>query len=272
MTIRLNPANLSQTRSDLGLTVGTDVLAPNGSGANLTALNASNLATGTVPVARLGSGATATKFLRGDNTFQEVGGATELISSVTVTSSSPVNYVTFTPSSGWFDGTYREIHLHAVSVRPNANNTYLRFELAYNTASGIAFHTTTSNYRSQGYSMRGGSNSFFSIASNSIGAEGHPQDSQSDYLGPLRMDFTWFIDSTIGNLDNTGTRKNPMIPYSYYHGNSTSDTNNTMHLGLMTCRDGIGDITNATSWAGFRLKYDTSTITNGEFYLTGIKA
>lgn len=38
MTIRLNPADLATTRSDLGLAIGTDVLAPNGSGANLTNL------------------------------------------------------------------------------------------------------------------------------------------------------------------------------------------------------------------------------------------
>ena len=38
MTITFNPANLAQTRSDLGLAIGTDVLAPNGSGANLTGL------------------------------------------------------------------------------------------------------------------------------------------------------------------------------------------------------------------------------------------
>lgn len=36
MTIRLNPADLTTTRSDLGLAIGTDVLAPNGSAANLT--------------------------------------------------------------------------------------------------------------------------------------------------------------------------------------------------------------------------------------------
>lgn len=41
-------------------------------GTNLTALNASNLASGTVNVARLGSGASSTKFLRGDNTWQDV--------------------------------------------------------------------------------------------------------------------------------------------------------------------------------------------------------
>lgn len=45
---------------------------PTASGANLTALNASNLGSGTVNVARLGSGATSSKFLRGDNTWQTI--------------------------------------------------------------------------------------------------------------------------------------------------------------------------------------------------------
>lgn len=42
----------SDARTSLGLVIGTDVLAPNGSGASLTNLNASNLASGTVPDAR----------------------------------------------------------------------------------------------------------------------------------------------------------------------------------------------------------------------------
>jgi hypothetical protein len=42
----------STARTNLGLVIGTDVLAPNGSGASLTALNASNLGSGTVPDAR----------------------------------------------------------------------------------------------------------------------------------------------------------------------------------------------------------------------------
>ena len=50
-----------------------------GSGANLTNLNASNIASGTVPTARLGSGtANNTTFLRGDSTFQTVN--TDLVS------------------------------------------------------------------------------------------------------------------------------------------------------------------------------------------------
>ena len=49
------------------------------SGANITNLNASNLASGTVPTARLGSGtASSSTFLRGDSTFQTVN--TDLVS------------------------------------------------------------------------------------------------------------------------------------------------------------------------------------------------
>lgn len=49
---------------------GTDYLAPNGNGSGLTALNGSNIASGTVSTARLGSGpADTTTFLRGDNTW-----------------------------------------------------------------------------------------------------------------------------------------------------------------------------------------------------------
>jgi len=54
MTIRLDAGNLTQTRSDLGLAIGTDVLAPNGSAANLTAIPAAQI-TGTLPAVNGGS-------------------------------------------------------------------------------------------------------------------------------------------------------------------------------------------------------------------------
>lgn len=70
----------SAARTALGLVIGTDVLAPNGSGASLTALNASAISSGTVPAANLGSGASiTTKFLRGDNTWQTISGGGDLL-------------------------------------------------------------------------------------------------------------------------------------------------------------------------------------------------
>jgi hypothetical protein len=45
----------AQARTNLGLVIGTDVLAPNGNGSGLTGLNANNLASGTVPVTRSGA-------------------------------------------------------------------------------------------------------------------------------------------------------------------------------------------------------------------------
>lgn len=57
-------------RTNLGLVIGTDVLAPSGVGSALTSLNASALASGTVPPARLGSGSpSAANFLRGDGVW-----------------------------------------------------------------------------------------------------------------------------------------------------------------------------------------------------------
>ena len=69
--------------SDTGLTYNpsTGLLTStgfSGSGASLTALNATNLASGTVAAARLGSGSSiTTKFLRGDNTWQTISSTPE---------------------------------------------------------------------------------------------------------------------------------------------------------------------------------------------------
>ncbi len=109
MTIRLNPADLSQTRSDLGLTIGTsngNVIAadstglPAINGSQVTALNASNLGSGTVPTARLGSGtASGTTFLAGDQTYKTVAAGLNHLSTATASSTAALNFTSLITST-----------------------------------------------------------------------------------------------------------------------------------------------------------------------------
>ena len=82
----------SAARTSLGLVIGTDVLAPNGSGASLTSLNASNISSGTLATARLPTGtvlqvvntmnstvATGTGTIPQDNTIPQITEGTEFM-------------------------------------------------------------------------------------------------------------------------------------------------------------------------------------------------
>ena len=75
-----SPASLGADRTitlpDASVTLASGtMLATDGSGASLTALNASELGSGTVPTARLGSGtASSSTFLAGDQTYKAAGG------------------------------------------------------------------------------------------------------------------------------------------------------------------------------------------------------
>ena len=109
---------------------------PAASGVNLTALNATNLGSGTVATARLGSGtASSSTFLRGDGSWAAAGGATwELISSVTASSSATLTVT----------GMSTDHDVYAISVTgitaPSDGNL---FHGNIGTSSGI---DTTSNY------------------------------------------------------------------------------------------------------------------------------
>jgi hypothetical protein len=101
---------------------------PASSGVNLTALNASNLGSGTVPTARLGTGtASSSTFLRGDQTYAAPGGGkvlqvvqaqggSELMTSDTFNSTGL--YATITPAS-----TDNAIIVTATSPRSYNNGT-----------------------------------------------------------------------------------------------------------------------------------------------------
>tara|TARA_R110002020_G_scaffold417289_2_gene626449 strand:- start:440 stop:1171 length:732 start_codon:yes stop_codon:yes gene_type:complete len=103
MTIRLNPSNLGQTRSDLGL--GTAATVNTGTtNATIPLLNAN----GRLDTARLGSGtASSSTFLRGDGSFAAAGGGNlELIASLTANNSADLTFTGLTTHRAYlFIGT-----------------------------------------------------------------------------------------------------------------------------------------------------------------------
>ena len=75
---------IATTNTGINVTGTCAATAFSGSGATLTALNASNLSSGTVPTARLGSGtANSTTYLRGDGSWQTVSAGTGLATRAT---------------------------------------------------------------------------------------------------------------------------------------------------------------------------------------------
>lgn len=90
--------NANTARTNLGLVIGTDVLAPNGNGSALTNLNAAALATGTVPPARSG----ALRLIAKQNVVNSTSGGTLTASLPTsLFDGNTPSYVMFQASAGW---------------------------------------------------------------------------------------------------------------------------------------------------------------------------
>ncbi len=96
-----------------------------GSGASLTSLNASNLGSGTVPTARLGSGtANSTTYLRGDQTWATISGGATLSNDTTTNAT---YYPTFSSATS---GTYSTAYV---------SNTKCTFNPSTGTLSATVF-------------------------------------------------------------------------------------------------------------------------------------
>jgi hypothetical protein len=128
---------------------GTTVTIPAGhnlagDGSGLTSLSAANL-TGTVATARLGSGATSTTFLRGDQTYAAAGGGLVFISSVSASASA---YMEFTG----IDSTYTNYFFTVDRIKPATNTQEFELHIYSNGA------YVTSNYINSTYGYTSGGN------------------------------------------------------------------------------------------------------------------
>jgi len=115
-------ASTSSARTNLGLVIGTDVLAPAGSGASLTALNASNISSGTLALARGGTGETtrqaAMDALAGAVTSGQYlrGNGTDVVMSAIQSGDVPTLNQNTTGSAATFTSTTQNSQFNSVGV------------------------------------------------------------------------------------------------------------------------------------------------------------
>jgi len=252
-------------------------------GAALTALNASNIASGTVPVARLGSGASATKFLRGDGTFQEAGGVTELISTVTAVESDNASFLTFTPTTGWFDNTYTSMWIEGEMIRAASNNQYMRYQLSTADSGGThTFRTNSSHYRMSGVVRRnlseqnqGSTSNILNITAGDSSAYGFDTLANMTAMGRFYVDLGWFAQTSVAGVNKTTAATNgggrPILSVYQYNNpnNTTTDVQWTTIISIYH-NTTLAGITNATKWSGIRF-YMNSGVISGQMRLWGRK-
>ncbi len=182
------------------LTAGTDYVTPTGSGAGLTSLNASNITSGTVPTARLGSGtADATKYLAGDQTWKTLPAAgTGTVTSVGISSSdfaissSPVTtsgtIVANLNTSGVSSGTYDRVTVNTKGiVTAGVNKSVSMQTRSFNTA----FQASTTRDSEVKYSVS---------ISCTISLSGGQSGTVSLQTSPDNVTFT-----EVGRFTNTNT-------------------------------------------------------------------
>ena len=146
------PRSLSGTGSELAkvssagvisrATAGTDYVAPTGSGAQLTNLNASNIASGTVPIDRLPTGTSGTTVALGNHTHSEyVTSVAPLIPSTNlVEQRNGTNAQVFNVYNTYSSGTvYERIALEWVG-----NTAFLRTQAAGATSRDLALYAAGS--------------------------------------------------------------------------------------------------------------------------------
>ena len=219
-----------------------------GSGANITALNASNIASGTVPTARLGSGtASSSTFLRGDSTFQTVN--TDLVSDTSPQLGGDLasngNDIVFADNDKAIFGTGSDfkIYHNGTDNYIMASNGHIRFdtgsaELARITSDGkLLIGTTTEGEASADDLTIGGS-----------GNQGITIRSGTSNYGLL-----YFSDATSGSAEYAGA-----IEYKHSDNFMVFRTDATERLRIDSSgRMGLGTVLQSdagSAGAGFKIE------------------
>lgn len=247
-------------------------------GAAITGLNASNIASGTVPVARLGSGASATKFLRGDGTFQEAGGVTEKIMEVSAVEADNADFFTLEPSTGWFDNTYTSMWLEGEFMRPSTNSRYMQYQLGYLDASGTQQYIASYTRYRHTYSVRQQTghektaHTFNAIMGTANDSYLLDTLATNKIYGRMWIDLSWFCTSTIAGQDKTVSGCHPVIWYNHVFGVDNNDLYLQWHTGVTHHMRGLAEVdATATKWNGIRFLFSSSAKISGLMRLWGRK-
>ncbi|MBI1272911.1 MAG: hypothetical protein GC131_02355 [Alphaproteobacteria bacterium] len=162
-----------------------------GSGASLTALNASALGSGTVPTARLGSGtADSTSFLRGDNTWATVQGGVGTIGDLNGPASATDNTL------ARFDGTTGKLVQGSGVVVDDSNNV-----------SGIGVLSASGNFAINTSKFTVAASSGDTVVAGTLDATGATTLSDTlDVTGNVAVNTDKFtIDASTGDTVTAGT-------------------------------------------------------------------
>jgi hypothetical protein len=241
-----SPASLGADRTitlpDASVTLASGtMLATDGSGASLTALNASELGSGTVPTARLGTGtASSSTVLYGDQTYKaEPGGAWTYLYSDTQTSegTGTVDYTEASLFTSTYD-TYR-IYISAWEPVNDGVNLGIKLKLDGTTISAnYLWHNTAVTSNSNAYaSNNSGSDSrisFMEAVGNgtSEGAYGY-----FEYYKPHTDDGIYhYVTGWYNGMNNSGYSTSGMTG-----GTCTDNTGVISGFSVLATSGGLGN-------------------------------
>lgn len=216
-------------------------------GAAITALNATNLASGTVPTARLGTGtASGTTFLAGDQTYKAAGGSLEFLGSTTASSTASISFTSLMSSD------YDNYMFVFAGMRPATDGATLQMLLSTDNGS---------SYLSSSYA-------FVIPVTYYIGASGNGGNTESTSTTYIQ------VSSAVGNDADAGFSGNIFV------SNVNDSAKRTSMHGQWIGEEGSNVGAAGHSW-GFHLtaathnaiqfKFNTGNMADGTVKMFGIK-